>query len=106
MKNYISNKYKIDEKEIQNLKFDHNHCNTYEQIYASSGGINKTLILKFITSLIFMGLHSISNYENYWKTYFINQNNLPKIITKNQFKFICFALYLPISNDYFKDNII
>jgi len=48
-----------------------------------------------------MGLHSISNYENYWKTDFINQNNLPKIITKNQFKFICFALHLPISNDDF-----
>ena len=53
-----------------------------------------------------MGLHSISNYENYWKTDFINQNNLPKIITKNQFKFICFDLYLPISNADFQDNII
>lgn len=51
-----------------------------------------------------MGLHSISNYQNYWKRDFINLNILSKRITKNHFKFICFALNLPISNDNFQDN--
>ena len=75
MKKYIAEKYDIKEENISDIKFDHNHNNTYEQIYIKLGGIDKFIIIKFLTALIFMGLHTLSNYENYWKDDFINKNN-------------------------------
>ena len=78
MKKYIAEKYYIKEENISDIKFDYNHNNTYEQIYIKLGGIDKFIIIKFLTALIFMGLYTLSNYENYWKEDFINKNNLPK----------------------------
>ena len=103
MKKYIPEKYDIKEENISDIKFDHNHNNTYEQIYIKLGGIDKFIIIKFLIALIFMGLHTLSNYENYWKDDFINKKNLPKIITKNKFKLICFALHLPVNYDDFNE---
>ena len=70
MNNYLVNKYNIEETDISKLVFYHNNNNTYEQIYIKLGDIDKIIILKFIASLIFMGLHPISNYENYWNNDF------------------------------------
>ena len=55
MKKYIVEKYDIKEENISNIKFDHNHNNTYEQIYIKLGGIDKFIIIKFLTALIYMG---------------------------------------------------
>ena len=49
MNNYLMNKYNIEEKDIPKLVFEHNHSNTYEQIYAKLGSIVKTLILQLKT---------------------------------------------------------
>ena len=65
MNNYLLNKYNIEEIDIPKLVFVHNHNNTYKQIYVKSEGIDKTLILTFITILIFMGFHPIFDYENF-----------------------------------------
>ena len=61
MKKYIAEKYDIKEENISDIKFDHNHNNTYEQIYIKLGGIDKFIIIKFLIALIFMGLHTLYN---------------------------------------------
>ena len=47
MKKYIAEKYDIKEENISDIKFEHNHNNTYEQIYIKLGGIDKFIILNF-----------------------------------------------------------
>ena len=46
-----------------------------------------------------MGVHILPKIKNYWENSFLSGNNLPKIITKNKFKFLCSALHLPVSDD-------
>ena len=51
-----------------------------------------------------MGIHKLPQIELYWSDNFIFKNQLPKIISKAKFKFLCCALHLPINDKDLGDN--
>ena len=51
-----------------------------------------------------MGVHRLPKIKNYWENSFLFGNNSPKIISKSIFKFLCSALYLPVSDDDLEYN--
>ena len=44
--------------------------------------------MKYIGVLLFMGIHYLPQLINYWKNSSLYRNELPKYISKNQFKLL------------------
>ena len=53
-----------------------------------------------------MKIYKRNEKDNNWENSFLFGNNLPKIISKNKFKFLCSVLHLPVSDDDLEYNAL
>ena len=101
--NYFTQKMKDKYGENYDCEPNKYEKNSYQWHFLKYG-INKNGIKKFIIAIIYMGIHKLPQIELYWSDNFIFKNQLPNIISKAKFKFLCCALHLPINDKDLGDN--